>query len=391
MPRLLSTILMAFLAKSASAAKTLHNQKSSDIESRSLQDWSIALAESRCLFDNVDGAVFCYFDCAPATGADVNFSTEALDGFSLAGAIGDPTIVSNVDGNVQVRIPLLDLNQALTGTTANPDSFGFMLTGVMSTGGFEVIDQDFQVLATVDANNGGNGFQFTVDSGNANATTVNEGGFVSDIDPTLLACQADSDYVCYEEGSALAIAQGSFLYLKIETQEPLVVIQSIGALSFNLAYPGGSSDSDVITAPGVFTNPLTTVTGEGTKIVEIQTILPATFYALAGAGVESASVSALGLVNFAPSSTRKLLREPSTAALSDSSITITASVGRVSSDLAEQPRKLQDQQGGFAIEGISLASNTGTSGAEAILSIASNPAVLATGAVMAAGAIGDFW
>lgn len=384
---------MAYFAKSAYSTEPLDNDESTDIESRSLQDWSVELAPGGCAFNTATSLISCAFNYAPVT-ASITFATEALtDLLSIDGAIGAAVATDDGNGGVQVEIPMLDLPLALSAgkTTDDPDSFGFMISAVMSSGAFTVIDQDFQVIATVDANNGGAGVSFTVDSGNAEANTVDENNFTNDIDPRLSACQADSVFDCYDPGTALAIAQGSFLYLKITTDEPLVMIESIPALSFQL-FLGGSETASItqpiITDVQTFTNGLTTVTGEQSKEVLITTILPATFYIIAAEEAESATIGAFGTVNFAPSDTRKLLRDSSSSnnavALSDAGIKVSASIGNG----IDKPRKLQQDQGGFAIEGISLAS-TGTSGA--LHSIVSNPAVLATGAVMAAGVVGDFW
>jgi hypothetical protein len=109
------------------------------------------------------------------------------------------------------------------------------------------------------------------------------------------------------------------------------------------------------TAPNAFANPFTTVNGQGTKIATISTIPPSDFYAIALGS--DAVVTANGLVNFAPSTVRKLLRASDTAALDQVSARITASVSH--------DNQSNGQQGGFSIGDITLASADETSGAEA--------------------------
>jgi hypothetical protein len=146
------------------------------------------------------------------------------------------------------------------------------------------------------------------------------------------------------------------LYLKIETQEPLVVIENIGLVSYSHTYSGGSSTSQVITAPTVFTNPLTTINGQSTMIVIISTALPSNFCVIARRA--NAVVTANGRINFAPSTVRKLLRPSNTAALPQAGTSITASV---SCHL-----QINGQQGGFSIGVITLAKAEETSGAETL-------------------------
>lgn len=315
------------------------------------------MADEGCGFNTESGVIVCYFDIFPYD-AGVSFSIDALDGDSLEGAIGSPSITGNdLAGRVDVEIPLLDLSLALSQTGSNQDSFAFMLTGLLGSGIFNVINQEFQVTAVVDTNNGGAGFDFTVDSGDAVTNTLTDGCFDSEIIPEFEACQADSNFDCYAPGTAPAVRQGSLLRLRFETAEPFVVVDSIGLLSFTLTFEGGgSSTSTIITAPGVFTNALTTVSGEGTKVVLVTTALPAGFYEIADTGVTNAQVSATGILNFSFESVRRHL---------DSSRDI---------GTATFSRRLREQTGGFAVEGITLASPvqnvTSGSGGFLLLSLA---------------------
>lgn len=101
-----------------------------------------------------------------------------------------------------------------------------------------------------------------MDSGSDVGTNqVNEDCSYLDIDPTLvLACQSDGSFNCYIKGQAVPIAQGSFLYLKIETTKPMVIKELIEALDFVLTwYSGGSLRSKVISPTEFIINALMTV------------------------------------------------------------------------------------------------------------------------------------
>lgn len=159
--------------------------------------------------------------------------------------------------------------------------------------------------------------------------------------------------------------------------EPLVVIESIGKLDFVLNYPEGFSSSQFIDFNGPINPGMTTVKGYGTKVVTIKTILPSNFYSFAA---DDAEVFANGLVNFAPSSSRMLVRAKSDTAAPKGD----ASVSKM--------RLLQEQQGGFSIRGVTIgAVSEATSGADALVS--GSATILAASTVMAAVTLGEynFW